>query len=407
MKWMVTTLIVLAIAGGIGWKVYSKLYAVGAPIEKKETVAVAVEVAPVHQATIHDIALFSGDLAARNEFIVAPKVAGRLVKLLADIGDTIQNGDPIAELDDGEYAQQVEQAKAELDVSKASVDEARSNLDAAQNEFDRVQALRSKKIASESELDESRSQFRTAQARHRVALAVVAQKEASLKAAQVRLSYTKIAASWSDGAQTRMIGERFANAGAMLAANDKIVQVIDIADLTAVLYVTERDYGKVQVGQTVEIFCDAYTKPFIGKIVRVAPLVKETSREARVEVDVDNHERLLRPGMFVRARIELASHEDATVIPQAALAMWAGKQGVFVADLASRTVRFVPVTVGVIEGDLAQVREPAHLQGYVVTLGQHLLEEGSTIVIPDRKTSPVSSQPVRAASASQNSGASS
>ncbi len=114
---------------------------------------------------------------------------------------------------------------------------------------------------------------------------MVAQKEAALKAAEVRQSYTKITASWSGGGQTRIVGERFCDAGAMLAANDKIVSIIDIDELLGIIYVTERDYAKVQVGQTVEISCDAYNKPFTGQIVRVAPLVKEASREARVEVD--------------------------------------------------------------------------------------------------------------------------
>ncbi len=142
MRRALAALVILGIVGAVGWRVYDKIYTAKGPAEKKGNVAVAVEVTKVRRATMHDIAQFSGDLMARSEFVVAPKVAGRLVKLLVDIGDTITNGQLIALLDDQEYAQQVEQAKAELEVSKAAVEEAQSNLDAARREFDRAEALR-------------------------------------------------------------------------------------------------------------------------------------------------------------------------------------------------------------------------------------------------------------------------
>ena len=89
MKRAITILVILAVVGGIGWKVYQKLSTAKGRDAKKGPAAVAVEVAPVRQATIHESSQFTGDLTARSEFVVAPKVAGRLVKLLADIGDTV------------------------------------------------------------------------------------------------------------------------------------------------------------------------------------------------------------------------------------------------------------------------------------------------------------------------------
>jgi hypothetical protein len=85
--------------------------------------------------------------------------------------------------------------------------------------------------------------------------------------------------------------------------------------------------------------------------------------------------------MFIRARIEFAGHKDATVVPVQALAKRNGIQGVFLADVKTRKAHFVPVTVGIIDGELAEVLEPP-LSGQVVTLGQHLLEDGSPITLP-------------------------
>lgn len=381
MKRAVGILVVLALVAGIGWRVVAKLSARTGAKDRKGNAVVAVETAPIRRAVIRNVAEFTGDLLARSEFIVAPKVAGRLVKLYVDIGDSIENDQLIAVLDDEEYNQQVEQAKAELEVAKASIEESRSIMDTAQRELDRVETLRAKKIASESELDESRSQFRTAQSRYKVSLAQVAQKEAALKTAEVRESYTKIHASWTGGSDTRLIGERFADTGAMLKANDPIVSVVDIAHLTAVIYVTERDYAQVKVGQKVDVSCDAYpNRPFVGEVIRVAPLVKQTSREARVEVKVDNSEKMLRPGMFIQARIELARHENATVVPEAAIVKRQNEAGVFLP--AGKKAKFVPVKAGFREGLLVEVTDPP-LSGRVITMGQHLLENGTNITIGD------------------------
>lgn len=131
------------------------------------------------------------------------------------------------------------------------------------------------------------------------------------------------------------------------------------------------------------MFTDALPeRVFTGTVARIAPLLRETSREARVEIDMPNTEGLLKPGMFVRVEIEFASRKEATVVPVSALIRRDGQQGVFVADLEERRARFVPVTLGIMEGGRAEVAEP-HLDGWVVTLGQHLLEDGSAIVISE------------------------
>jgi len=384
MKKAVGIFIVLALIGLLGWQVHRRASTSSQGAKRQRpAIAVAVEVAPVQRATIRDIGRFAGSLLPKSYFVVAPKIAGRLEKLMVNIGDFVKRGQLIAVLDDEEYAQQVEQARAELEVAKATVAEGRSMLDMAQREFERAKALRQKKIASESELDAALAQFKTQDAKHKVALAQVAQQEAALKAAQVRLSYTKIRAWWEDGSGPRVVGERFVDEGAMLKANDPIVSVLEIQTLTGVIHVIERDYSEVRVGQETLMTTDAFPgKTFTGKIVRVAPLLKEASREARVEIEVPNRDGLLKPGMFIRAQIEFARHQNATVVPSAALAKRNGQQGIFVADTQNRKAHFVPVTVGVVNAQLAEVVKPP-LSGYVVTLGQHLLEDGASITLPE------------------------
>jgi RND family efflux transporter MFP subunit len=384
MKKLVALVVILAFAGLLGWQIQRRVAArsvAGAGSGRGAGAAVPVEVAPVGKAIMRDAPRFTGSLMARSYFVVAPKTAGRLEKLMVNIGDPLSRGQLIALLDDEEYAQQVEQARAELQVAQANVEEARSALEIEQREHQRMQALRAKSIASESELDASEARYQGQEARHKVALAQVAQKEAALKAAEVRHSYTRINASWEGGADTRVVGERFVDEGAMLRANDPIVSILDLSYLTAVVHVIERDYSKIALGQQVALTTDACPgRTFTGTVVRVAPLLKEESRQARVEVEVPNQEGVLKPGMFVRAEIEFGRVPDATVVPVSALARRNGEQGVFLADLEQKKAHFVAVTPGIVNEDQVQVVSPP-ISGMVVSVGHHLLEDGSAIAV--------------------------
>jgi len=385
--------VVLIISALFAWMVYQRAVgSSGRPPDRRQTNAVAVEVVQVKKATIRDVAQFTGSLIPDSYFVVAPKVGGRLEKLFVDMGDTVESGHEIALLDDEEYKQQVEQARAELEVAKAKVLESQSNLDVAKREFERMKSLRQKKIASESELDAATARHEAQAADYKVTLAQVAQREAALRAAKVRLSYTKITASWENGDDRRVVGERFVDQGAMLKANDPIVSVLDTHPLTAVIHVIERDYSKISIGQRATATTDAFPEQFFtGRVVRIAPLLKETSREAQVEIEIPNREWTLKPGMFVRVAIEFSRHDDTTVVPVSALVKREGKQGVFIADRQAMEAHFLPVEVGIISGDLAEILAPP-LSEWVVTLGHHLLRDGSSILIPDIETGdPVSS----------------
>jgi RND family efflux transporter MFP subunit len=383
-KKLIVVIVVFIFIGFLGWQIYQRFSANEKGSVPRGIGAVAVEVSEVKKTTIRDVGVFTGTLLPKSQFTAAPKIAGRLEEIFVNIGDRVKHGQLIALLDDDEYVQQVEQAQAELEVAAANVEETRSALNLAQREFDRAKALRAKDVISVSELDVAESQYKSQQARQKVALAQVAQKEALLKAARVRLSYTRIEASWQDGDESRVVGERFVDEGAMLKANDPIVSILDIRSLTAVFHVIERDYARLAKGQVALVSTDALPdKTFTGTIARVAPLLKETARQARVEMDIPNPGLLLKPGMFVRIQIEFAKKEAATVIPTRSLTKRNHQEGVFLADLQTKKVQFIPVTLGIVSGDWAEVVKPS-LSGFVVIVGHQLLDDGSAITLPEK-----------------------
>ncbi|MGB9862180.1 MAG: efflux RND transporter periplasmic adaptor subunit [Candidatus Saccharicenans sp.] len=345
--------------------------------------AVAVALAPVENGVIRDLGRFSGTLIPKSQFVVAPKVSGKLKKLYVNIGDRVTRGQVVAQLDDEEYQQQVAQAEADLKVARANFEETKSALELARKDLERAVTLHQKGIYSDAQFDAAQAQYRSQEARFKVAEAQVANREAALETARVRLSYTRIIATWESGNPVRYVGERFVDEGALLSVNTPIISIVELQPITAVIYATDKDYFRIKVGQEVVVTSTVFAdRKFHGRVVRVAPVLKETSRQARVEIDIDNEEGILKPGMFVNVEIEYDKRENARIVPFSSIVVRADRQGVFLADMENRKAKFVPVKVGIVEGEKAEILEPADISGFVVTLGQHLLQDGMNIIVP-------------------------
>ncbi len=190
-----------------------------------------------------------------------------------------------------------------------------------------------------------------------------------------------VKASWSDGGNSRFIAERFLNEGAMISANTPIVSVIDIATLTAVIDAVEQDYFKIKPGLEAEIEPSALPgRTYKARISRISPMLEESSRQARIELELANSDFQLKPGMFIKARIIYAVHTNARVVPASALVRRNEREGVFLVDHENERANFVPVDKGFREDELVEIASPS-ISGDVVTLGHHLLEDGMSIIL--------------------------
>lgn len=345
--------------------------------------AVAVETAPVRAMDMADEGRFTGSLIPRSRFVVAPKVTGRLKKLSCDVGDTVSLGQVIAEIEDEEIVQELAQADAELAIARANLTESMAMLDIGRREFERVKAMRQQKVSSEAEVDAAQAQYKSREAKTEVNKAQVMQKEAALKTSRIRLSYTKIQALWDEKTPTRLVGERFQDVGAMLSPNTPILSLLDIKAVISVVDVVERDYFRIQVGQEAIITTGSLAKrQFRGKVVRMAPALDAETRQARVEIEISNPDLLLKPGMFVTTQIQFSQRQNVKAVPASSIVTREGRKGVFRADLESKKAVFIDVEPGIVQGDFVEIASPS-VDGTVVTMGQHLLEDGSPILVAD------------------------
>lgn len=381
------TVLSIGVAVAFGWLIVTRLQEHAAPTKRQSGPSSApVEVAPIERGAIELRRTFSGALEAQAEFVLAPKVSGRIQRLSVDIADPVRRGQVVAELDDAEYVQAVAQAKADYAVANANLGEAGSALEITIRDLARIETLRERGVTSDAQFDAAQADKLAKEAALAVAKAQLAKAEASLETVNIRLGYTKVTADWTGGDDERVVAERFVDDGATVSANTALLSIVEMDPIIGVIFVTEKEYGRLQPGQAIILTTDAYPgETFDGRITRIAPVFRAATRQARVELTVANPGRRLKPGMFIRATVTLDRVDETTIVPDRALSTRGEQTGVFVVNEADLTVAWRPVTVGIRDGSRVQVTGEG-LSGRVITLGHQLVDDGSTITIPtDRR----------------------
>ncbi|MFP4225530.1 MAG: efflux RND transporter periplasmic adaptor subunit [Desulfobacterales bacterium] len=379
-KWLLAVILILAAA--LAWAVFARLQEhKGAGRTRGEAGPIPVEAADIKRGPIELRRTFSGALKSTAVFNVAPEVSGRVEHLAVDLADPVSRGQVVARLDNDEYVQAVAQAEAELAVAEANQSEARSALEIAERELKRTETLRERGVASESQLDAARAEQLAARAKLEVAGAQVTKAQASLETARIRLGYTSVTADWSGGDEQRLVAERFVDEGDTVSANTPLLTIIELNPITGVIFVTEKDYARISPGQPATLFTEAFAgEAFSGRVSRIAPVFKESTRQARVELTVENPGHRLKPGMFIRVLVILDRIEDAVIVPETALTTRGDRNGLFLIDKANQTAVWREVQTGIRDGEQIQIKD-ADISGRVVVLGQQMIADGSPVRI--------------------------
>ncbi len=383
-----TLLIVAAALGGLGWLIFQQLeeQSRDVPPQQRTVRAVPVETEQVINGRMDQVRAFTGTLDANQEFVVSAKVSGRVEEVTVDLADTVRRNQIVARLDNAEYRQAQTQAEADLAVARANFAEAESLLKIADRELARVNTLKERGVSSESEQDTIQANQLARSAHLDVTRAQVTRAVAAVETARIRLGYSDVTASWQGGNDYRVVAERYVDEGSTVGINEPLLRVVEMDQVIAVFYVTERDYRLLKPDQSVSLETDAYpNEVFVGRVARIAPVFRASTRQAKVELLVDNNDLRLKPGMFVRIRVVLESIEDATIVPESALVTRDDKVGVFMLNPDGVTVRWQEVEPGIRQGHLVEVVTNELLKGSVITLGQQLLDDGSSVTVQENK----------------------
>lgn len=321
--------------------------------EKNAEKPVPVEIAQVAKRPIQASYHGTAALEAPNEAQVVAKTSGILLALNAEEGDLVKAGQVLARLDPDRPSLEVRRAEAML--RKLEADLARSK-----NLFERK--LIAADIYEKLRFD-------------------VATQRAAYDMARLELSYTQIIAP-IDG----VIAQRMVKQGNLIQLNTALFRIVDTRQLEAVLNVPERELATLRAGLAVTMEVDALPgQPFVGRIDRVSPVVDAGSGTFRVTCAFESNE-VLKPGMFGRIGVIYDRREDALTIPRTALLEDAGESAVFaVRDGAA--VR-VPIQLGYINGELAEIRAGLNEGESVVTAGKVTLRDGSKVEVLNAPSKP-------------------
>lgn len=154
----------------------------------------------------------------------------------------------------------------------------------------------------------------------------VDQKQLEYESAKRDLEKTNIYAP-SDG----YLGSKEMDTGAFVTSQEKIGIFTDFSEVYAAFDVIEEDSSKVELGQNMEIFLDAYPGlTYTGTVDMVSPIIEGRTRTQKIKVELENKDNKLKPGMFARAIINTYEKKDALIIPTSAFKKKENKYYVYV-----------------------------------------------------------------------------
>jgi HlyD family secretion protein len=263
----------------------------------------------------------TGTVSALVTVLVGSQVSGRIESLFADFESQVRKGQTIATIEPSLFRATVAQARANHVSARASVDRANAHVIQAEKDFVRAKALFAESLVSRAEYDAAEATLLAAKADGTAAVAGVSQTKAALEQAELNLRYTTIV-SPIDG----VVISRNVDVGQTVAAALQAPTLFTIAqDLTRMQVdtnVAEADVGKIRAGMSVAFTVDAYPgRSFTGVVRQVRDNATTIQNVVTYDavIDVDNSERLLKPGMTASVTFVYATRDDVLRVPNAAL----------------------------------------------------------------------------------------
>jgi len=338
-----------------------------APAEPIRAVKVMTVAASGLQARLE----FSGEVRPRVESRLGFRVAGKIIRRQAEIGQQVQPGTVLAQLDPEDYRLAAEAARAQLAA-------AATNRDLAAADFKRYQALREQNFISGAELERRESALKAAQAQYEAA-------RAQLAAQGNQADYTRLVADVA-GVVTAVEAEP----GQVVSAGSPVVRIAVDGPRDVVFAVPEDKVGAVRAGTDVAVRLWASNTQLQGRIREVAASADPVTRTYPVKVSLQG---ATQPplGATVTVVPQVLSRAGTQVIkiPTSALRQEGKGSAVWVLDRPTMTVRSQPVQVATADGNDAVIAAGLQPGMQIVTAGVHVLAPGQKVSVWQERTSAV------------------
>jgi RND family efflux transporter MFP subunit len=367
----------------------------GGPDARAATIPSA-RVAVAQRGHISHVLTLAGQFQPYQEVDVHPKVSGYMRTINVDIGDIVQQGQTLAVLEVPELKAQlqqtvfqVEQAKEEITRAQHEISRAVAQHSALHEEYDRLKQASEGHpgLIAQQELDNAQAADLGAEAQvdaAKAAMAAAKQHMGSAQSENQRVQalhdYTNVVAPIAG-----VVIWRYADTGALIQGGTNsnsqdlpIVRLSQSSLLRLRLPLPEDDIRFIHQGDAVQVRVDAINRSLTGKIVRFTRNVDFETRTMETEVDVDNKDLSIAPGMYANTLLRLAHAEDVVTIPLEALVLH-GQQWVVYALDNNNHVHIRPVQTGIEGSRLAEIRSGLVSGERVIIGGQEKYQDDEAV----------------------------
>jgi RND family efflux transporter MFP subunit len=292
-----------------------------------------VPVATVGTATLANDLTLTAEFLPYQDVDVMAKVAGYVKSISVDIGDHVQQGQVLAVLEAPEIQSDVARAKAGVAAAEANIVTAQAAVQRAQATagMTKLSFQRLQEVATKDKGLVPRQDIDVAQSRQMEAEAQLASAESSVQAAkdakagadqeyvraQTMMGYATIRAPFAG-----VVTKRYASTGSMIqagiASQTQAMPLVKLAQnnlLRLILPVPVNDVGGVKNGQAVDVNVSSLGRTLQGTVTRSADSVQMATRTMDTEVDVQNHDGSLVPGMYAEVHLHLAARPNVLSVP--------------------------------------------------------------------------------------------
>jgi membrane fusion protein (multidrug efflux system) len=311
----------------------------------------ALEVVPVVARKLETSISLPAELTAYESVAIYPRLPGFVEEVVVDRGSKVRKGELLARL-----------SAPELAAQRA---EAESKAVAAKSTFERLRAAdRTPGAVAHHELE--------------VAEAGAQADESRVKSLRTLEGYLTVRAPF-DG----IVTERNVHPGALVgppsgAAGTPMLRVEQVAKLRLVVAVPESDVGAVSEGAEATFSVRAWPgQSRTGVVRRVAHSIDSRTRTMAVELDIDNGDGKLAPGMFAQVKWPVRRSGPSLLVPASAVAQTTEKT--FVDRVRDGIIDQVPVQRGATEGELVEVFGPLAAGELVLRRGSEELRNGARV----------------------------
>jgi len=336
---------------------------------------VSIRTTGVQRISIQRQVDLAGSLISPDQAKVSSEVAGVVRRVLVELGQEVAAGQVVVKLETQELElalqraiSQLKQTEAQLGIDGVNVKEpppveqisavrlAAANRDDAQAQLRRAQRLKSQNLLSQADLDTAETRVKVTEANYQAALENVQALKATLQERRhaVELARKKLSDTDIRSSVAGQVAERFVQQGEYIRENTPVVSIVQMNPLKVKTAIQERYAGIVRVGLPVEFKVEsAPGQKFHGRVANVSPAVDQATRSFPVEILVENRDRRLKPGFFVKGVIFTHKDENVLAIPENAVSTLAGVSNVYIIE--GGKARQQMVTLGTRVGDLFEL----------------------------------------------------